>query len=95
MGWVQLPSISAPARTCSTSRSPEPWTFPGSALRLFFNVETGNLTGTSGDDRLTLTGAQLDAILDGASSKIDLGAGDDDSIYLTGLDQHHQSERAR
>ena len=28
------------------------------------NVETGNLTGTSGDDRLTLTGAQLNAILD-------------------------------
>ncbi len=47
------------------------------------NVETGNLTGTSGDDRLTLTGAQLNAILDGPSSKIDLGAGDDDTIYLT------------
>ena len=37
---------------------------------------TGNLTGSAGDDRLTLTGAQLDAILIGASSKIDLGAGD-------------------
>ena len=47
------------------------------------NVETGNLTGTSGDYWLTLTGTQSNAILDGTSSKIDLGAGDDDSIYLT------------
>ena len=45
-------------------------------------VSTGNLTGSGGDDTLTLTGAQLNAILIGASSKIDLGAGTD-TINLT------------
>ena len=45
-------------------------------------VGTGSLTGSGGNDTLTLTGAQLDAILIGASSKIDLGAGSD-TIGLT------------
>ena len=36
------------------------------------DVETGNLTGTAGDDLVTLTGAQLDAILIG-SGTINLG----------------------
>ena len=46
------------------------------------NVETGNLTGTSGTDTVTLTGAQLDAILIGAGT-INLGAGTGDTINLT------------
>ena len=46
------------------------------------NVETGNLTGTSGTDTVTLTGAQLDAILIG-SGTINLGAGTGDTINLT------------
>ena len=45
------------------------------------NVTTGNLTGTSGNDSITLTGAQLDAIIVGAGS-ISLGAGTD-TINLT------------
>ena len=40
------------------------------------NVTTGNLTGTSGNDSITLTGAQLDAIITGAGT-INLGAGTD------------------
>ena len=46
------------------------------------NVETGNLTGTTGTDTVTLTGAQLDAILIGAGT-INLGAGTGDTINLT------------
>ena len=46
------------------------------------NVETGNLTGTSGTDSITLTGAQLDAILIG-SATINLGSGTGDTINLT------------
>ena len=45
------------------------------------NVTTGNLTGTSGNDSITLTGAQLDAIIIGAGT-INLGAGTD-TINLT------------
>jgi Ca2+-binding RTX toxin-like protein len=45
------------------------------------NVTTGNLTGTSGNDSITLTGSQLDAIIAGAGS-ISLGAGTD-TINLT------------
>ena len=45
------------------------------------NVTTGNLTGTSGNDTMTLTGAQLDAIIIGAGT-INLGAGTD-TINLT------------
>ena len=45
------------------------------------NVTTGNLTGTSGNDTITLTGAQLDAIIIG-SGTINLGAGTD-TINLT------------
>jgi len=37
-------------------------------------IETGNLTGTAGDDTITLRGNQLDAILIGAGT-IDLGTG--------------------
>ena len=40
------------------------------------NVETGSLTGTTGNETITLTGAQLDAILIG-SGIINLGAGTD------------------
>ena len=48
------------------------------------NVETVKLIGTAGDDKLTLTGAQLDAILSGtASNSIDFGDGFD-TIILTG-----------
>ena len=46
------------------------------------NVETGNLTGTTGTDTMTLTGAQLDAILIG-SGTINLGSGTGDTINLT------------
>ena len=46
------------------------------------NVETGNLTGTSGTDTVTLTGAQLDAIIIGAGT-INLGTGTGDTINLT------------
>jgi hypothetical protein len=47
------------------------------------NIETVNLTGTGGDDSITLTGAQLNAILSGTSSNtIDLGGGSD-TIHLT------------
>ena len=46
------------------------------------DVETGNLTGTAGDDSVTLTGAQLDAILIG-SGTINLGGGTGDTINLT------------
>ena len=46
------------------------------------NVETGNLTGTSGTDTVTLSGAQLDAILIG-SGTINLGTGTGDTINLT------------
>ena len=45
------------------------------------NVTTGNLTGTSGNDTMTLTGAQLDAIIIGAGT-INLGTGTD-TINLT------------
>ncbi|MGO4836999.1 hypothetical protein AB4144_32610, partial [Rhizobiaceae sp. 2RAB30] len=46
------------------------------------SVETGNLTGTSGTDTVTLSGAQLDAIIIG-SGTINLGAGSGDTINLT------------
>lgn len=46
------------------------------------NVETGNLTGTSGTDTVTLSGAQLDAILIGTGT-INLGSGTGDTINLT------------
>ena len=45
-------------------------------------VETGNLTGTAGTDTVTLSGAQLDAIVIGAGT-INLGAGAGDTINLT------------
>ena len=45
------------------------------------NVTTGNLTGSSGNDSITLSGAQLDAIIIGAGT-INLGAGTD-TINLT------------
>ena len=46
------------------------------------NIDTGNLIGTSGTDSITLTGAQLDAILIG-SGTINLGSGTGDTINLT------------
>jgi len=46
------------------------------------NIETGNLTGTSGTDTITLSGSQLDAIIIGSGS-INLGAGGVDTINLT------------
>ena len=46
------------------------------------NVETSNLTGSSGADTLTLTGAQLDAIIQAAGT-IDLAGGSTDTIALT------------
>ena len=45
------------------------------------NVTTGNLAGTSGNDSITLTGAQLDTIIIGGGT-INLGAGTD-TINLT------------
>jgi hypothetical protein len=46
------------------------------------NVETGNLVGTGGNDTVTLTGLQLDAIIIG-NGAIDLGGGSNDTINLT------------
>lgn len=46
------------------------------------NVTTGNLIGTSGNDSITLTGAQINAILAGAGT-VDLGAGSADTINFT------------
>ncbi|MBB5534796.1 DUF4082 domain-containing protein [Rhizobium giardinii] len=46
------------------------------------NVETGNLTGTSGTDTVTLSGTQLNAILIG-SGTVNLGSGTGDTINLT------------
>ena len=51
-------------------------------LATMSNIDTGNLTGTAGTDSITLTGAQLDAILTG-SGTINLGAGTGDTINLT------------
>ena len=45
-------------------------------------IEIGNLTGTSGTDTITLTGAQLDAIIIG-SGTINLSSGSGDTINLT------------
>src|SRR4029453_9575661 len=52
------------------------------ALAALSNIDTGNLIGTSGTDSITLTGAQLDAILTG-SGTINLGSGTGDTINLT------------
>ena len=46
------------------------------------NVEIGYLTGTSGNDLVTLSGAQLNAIIIGAGT-VNLGAGTGDTINLT------------
>ncbi|MFO1085008.1 MAG: cadherin domain-containing protein [Reyranellaceae bacterium] len=53
-----------------------------STLPTISNVATGNLVGSTGTDSVTLTGAQLDAMLIGAGT-IDLGAGTGDTITLT------------
>jgi len=53
-----------------------------SALPAISNVATGNLAGSTGTDTVTLTGAQLDAMLIGAGT-IDLGAGTGDTITVT------------
>ena len=52
------------------------------AMPTISNVETGNLTGTANTDSVTLTGAQLNAILIG-SGTINLGSGSGDTINLT------------
>jgi hypothetical protein len=52
------------------------------ALATMSNIDTGNLTGTTGTDSITLTGAQLNAILTG-SGTINLGSGTGDTINLT------------
>ena len=52
------------------------------ALATMSNIDTGNLIGTSGTDSITLTGAQLNAILTG-SATINLGSGTGDTINLT------------
>jgi Ca2+-binding RTX toxin-like protein len=52
------------------------------AIPAISNVETGNLTGTSGTDTVTLSGTQLDAIIIG-SGTINLGTGTGDTINLT------------
>ena len=51
-------------------------------LATMSGIETGNLIGTTGTDSITLTGAQLDAILTG-SGTINLGSGTGDTINLT------------
>ena len=53
-----------------------------STLPTISNIATGNLVGSTGTDTVTLTGAQLDAILIGPGT-IDLGAGTGDTITLT------------
>ncbi|MDD9900723.1 MAG: type I secretion C-terminal target domain-containing protein [Alphaproteobacteria bacterium] len=45
------------------------------------NAETGNIIGSSGNDTVTLTGAQLDAMIIGSGS-IDFGAGTSDTMNL-------------
>ena len=52
------------------------------ALATLSNIDTGNLIGTTGTDSITLTGAQLNAILTG-SGTINLGSGTGDTINLT------------
>ena len=52
------------------------------ALAVLSNIDTGNLIGSGGNDTITLTGAQLNAILIG-SGTINLGAGTGDTINLT------------
>ncbi len=53
----------------------------GASITTVSNTETGNLTGSAGADTLTLTGAQLNAILIG-SGTVNLGGGTD-TIVLT------------
>jgi len=53
----------------------------GAAANAISNVETSNLTGTTGNDSLTLTGTQLDRILIG-SGTINMGGGSD-TLVLT------------
>ncbi|WP_189635561.1 VCBS domain-containing protein [Rhizobium grahamii] len=48
----------------------------GASITAVSDVETGNLIGSGGNDSITLTGSQLNAILQGSGS-IDLGAGTD------------------
>ena len=57
------------------------WSLPAAPTNIS-HVSNGSLTGTKYDDRATLTGANLDAILIGDAGMINLGAGKD-SIDLT------------
>ena len=52
------------------------------ATPTLLNIATGNLRGTAANDAITLSGAQLDAIIVGGGT-IDLGIGVADSINLT------------
>src|SRR5262249_3435629 len=52
------------------------------AIPTIANVATGTLTGTGSNDSITLSGAQLDAILIGSGGTISLGLGTD-TINLT------------
>ncbi|MBI1326972.1 MAG: type I secretion C-terminal target domain-containing protein [Alphaproteobacteria bacterium] len=53
-----------------------------SGLPATSNIEAGNLTGNGSNNSITLTGAQLDAILSGTGT-IALGGGTSDTINLT------------
>ncbi len=53
-----------------------------SAMPTLTSIRTGNLTGTTGTDSITLTGTQLNSILTGTGT-VNLGAGTGDTINLT------------
>lgn len=54
-------------------------------IATFSNIETGNITGSGGNnDIITLTAAQLDALLIGATATINLGAGTGDAVNFDG-----------
>lgn len=69
-GGVNVLNVAADGTDISSSNTPT-----------VAHVDTGNLTGTSGDNTITLTGLQLDNIIIG-SGTIDLGAGNCDTINL-------------
>jgi Ca2+-binding RTX toxin-like protein len=54
----------------------------GMSITTLGGVETGNLSGTNGNDSITLSGEQLDAILIGTGTA-NLGTGTADTINLT------------
>lgn len=54
----------------------------GASATTVSNTENGNLTGSSGDDSLALTGGQLDGMLGSTTGTVAMGAGDD-TVVLT------------